>query len=154
MLSSWYVSDFLAKLLNWMVVGLISCICLLNCWFETLGNKHTSRSLFHVPLERNISAIWNILSWKSWWKPLEFGVGLSSNTWQTSIFVAVGEILRHKMHFLDLAAVFIGFLFPYTSPKKFIIVWFNNKQNPPNNEEDNHILGSQMDIRRLSFIKQ
>jgi hypothetical protein len=54
-------------------------------------------------------------------KPLEFGVGLSSNTWQASVFMAVGEILRDRMYFLYLAAVFIGFLFPYTSPKKFII---------------------------------
>jgi hypothetical protein len=71
-------------------------------------------------------------------KPLEIGVGLSSNTWHASVNMVVGENLIGRQYNSCFRWLFRGFLSPYSSPMKYLICCFDIKQNPQNNEEDNN----------------
>jgi hypothetical protein len=52
-------------------------------------------------------------------KLLQFGVGLSSNTWDASVNMAVGEDLFGQQYSSCFLWLFHGFLKPYNSPMRW-----------------------------------
>jgi hypothetical protein len=83
--------------------------------------------------------------WEKLEKPLEFGVGLSSNTLHAGVLTAEDEILMDNRVFLRFACCFGGLLVPYTSPVKCIRCCFIIKQNPQNYNERSSQLEEQID---------
>ena len=63
-------------------------------------------------------------------KLLQFGVGLSSNTWHASVNMAVGEDLIGQQYNSRFRWLFRGFLNPYNSPMSWQWLYFNIEPNP------------------------
>ena len=86
-------------------------------------------------------------------KPLEFDVGLSSNSLHASEFMAVGENLIGQRYVSWVCLLFSGFLDRYNSPMKCQWSYFNIEQNRYKKMTKHSHLNEHINRSPIDFIK-